>query len=240
MQSVRLHLEDKQAQLAAHPFFTRLEQGRGKHQELVFASGLTFWVFVFQDVLRLNESRVQDPALAKVARHHRAEDRGHERWFLQDVELLDPTPRDVPWLFGAKHAQTRDAAYALMSEVFRATDDRVRVALLLTLESAGHVFFERVAAYVHDGGMTDQLRYFSHHHLEVEKDHALFDEEMKATLEIELPAGAQAEALAMVDRAYQAFTQLFDGLEARLAKHSSGTYSIASDADDPPSVRAIG
>ena len=240
MQSVQQYLVEKQAELAAHPFFGRLERSRGSNQELAFASGLTFWVFTFQDVLRLNESRVTDPVLAEVARHHRAEDRGHDAWFLQDVELLDPTPRDVPWLFGKKQAHTRDAAYALMAEVFRATNDHVRIALLLTLESAGHVFFERVAEYVHATGMTDQLRYFSHHHLEVEKDHAMFEGETKAVLESELPADVRAEALAMVDRCYQAFTQLFDGLEARLAKQSSGTYPIQAGHEAPDSVRATG
>jgi hypothetical protein len=143
-------------------------------------------------------------------------------------------------LFGNKHAHTRDAAYALMSEVFRATNDHVRVALLLTLESAGHVFFERVADYVHATGMTDQLRYFSHHHLEVEKDHAMFEDETRAVLEGELPADVQAEAMAMVDRCYQAFTQLFDGLEARLARHSSGTHSIQAPIDAAAPIRATG
>jgi len=240
MQSVEKYLAQKQAELAKHPFFVRLEQNQGSDRELVFASGLTFWVFAFQDVLRLNESRVTDPALIPIARHHRAEDGGHDAWFLQDVALLDPTPRDLAWLFGPKHAHTRDAAYALMSEVFRASDDRVRVALLHTLESAGHVFFERVADYVHAVGMTDQLRYFSHHHLEVEKEHSLFEEDAAAAHELHLPPEVLAEALAMVDRCYQAFTQLFDGLEARLARHASGTFSIAPGGESASRVRAVG
>ncbi|MEJ7730598.1 MAG: hypothetical protein WKG00_15430 [Polyangiaceae bacterium] len=240
MLSVASYLVKKQAELAAHPFFSRLEQNHGSQRELAFASGLTFWVFTFQDVLRLNESRVTDPALARVARHHRVEDSGHDAWFLQDVAVLDPTPRDVPWLFGAKHAQTRDAAYALMSEVFRATNDHVRVALLLTLESAGHVFFERVADYVHATGMTDELRYFSHHHLEVEKDHSMFEDETRADLDVELPAEVHAETMAMIDRCYQAFIQLFDGLEARLARQCSGTHSIPGAPDGAQRTRATG
>lgn len=239
MQHVEKYLAQKQAELASHPFFARLQLNRGSSGELAFAGGLTFWVFVFQDVLRLNETRVTDPTMKAIVRHHRIEDGGHEKWFLEDLALLDPTPRDVPWLFGAQHAQTRDAAYALMSEVYRASDDRVRVALLHTLESAGHVFFERVADYVHATGMTDQLRYFSHHHLEVEKDHSLFEEDAPAAAAIELPAEVLAEALAMVDRCYQAFTQLFDGLEARLARHASGAFS-AAPGGETPRLRAVG
>lgn len=237
MKRVGQYLAAKQHEIAAHPFFQRLERSRGSQRELAFASGLTFWVFVFQDVLRLNEARVTDPALARVARHHRAEDQGHDVWFLQDLALLDPTPRDVRWLFGPKHVEARDAAYALMSEVFRATNDHVRVALLLTLESAGHVFFERIAEHVHAAGMTDELRYFSRHHLAVEKDHAMFEEGARADLEVELPEAVQAEVLAMIDRAYLAFGQLFDSLEARLAHRSSGTHAVSAEVDGAKRLR---
>jgi hypothetical protein len=227
MKEVKRHLAERQRDFVSHPFFARLERNDRFESEMAFAPDLTFWVFAFQDILRLNETRVTDPALRKIARHHRAEDRGHEAWFLDDLAELDPVPRDIPWLFGRQHQHTRDAAYALVSEVFRTNDDRVRIALVLTLESAGHIFFERVAAYVERHGASDRLRYFSSTHLAVEKEHALFEAELMKALDVDLPAAVQAESIAMIDRCYDAFHQLFSSLDARLERRASGTFSVA-------------
>ena len=242
MKEVKRHLAERQKDFVSHPFFARLERNDRFESEMGFAPGLTFWVFAFQDILRLNETRVTDPALRKIARHHRAEDRGHEAWFLDDIAELDPSPRDIRWLFGRHHMHTRDAAYALVSEVFRTNDDRVRIALVLTLESAGHVFFERIAAYVQRHGADERLRYFSSNHLEVEKDHALFEAELMKALEVDLPEEVRAESIAMVDRCYEAFHQLFTGLEERLVRRASGTFSVPPARVQPPpaSKRGVG
>lgn len=223
---VKEYLVEKQHELATHPFFMLFQDGAKFEQAMDFAPGLTFWVFVFQDILRLNEVRMRDPALRRIARHHRAEDKGHDTWFIQDIAALDAAPRDVLWLFGPHHARTRDASYAVLAEVYRATDDYQRVALLFTLEAAGHVFFERVAAFVDKDDQGKALRYFSGRHLAVEKEHELFEQEMTKPAEIELTQPARAEILAMIDRCFEAFWQLFSALESRLARRVSGTYSI--------------
>ena len=235
MNTVRRYISEKQAEIGHHPFFARLEGQAAFESTMDFVAGMTFWVFVFQDVLRLNEARMVDPVLGRIARHHRSEDRGHDAWFLEDLAELDPSPRDYRWLFGQHHAQTRDAAYALVSEVFRASDDHVRILLLLTLESAGHVFFERSAEFVSLHGADKSLRYFSSRHLEVEKDHSMFEAEMMKPLDVELSPTVQAEALAMVDRCYAAFDLLFSGLESRLVRRASGNLSVPAPANRPGS-----
>jgi hypothetical protein len=164
--------------------------------------------------------------LRRIARHHRAEDRGHEAWFLDDLAELDPSPRDYRWLFGRHHAQTRDAAYSLVSEVYRVNDDYLRIILLLTLESAGHVFFEKLATFVALHPEGDHLRYFSHFHLGVEKEHSLFEAELSKPLERVLPVALQAEAVAMIDRCYEAFKLLFAGLESRMVRRANGSFSV--------------
>src|SRR5688572_9302981 len=82
-----------------------------------------------------------------------------------------------------EHEATRDAAFAIMAEVFRATDDRVRVILLLTLESAGHVFFGRVTDFVERCGRGSAMRYFGPAHLEIERGHEVFERDMAAALD---------------------------------------------------------
>jgi hypothetical protein len=233
MNTVRRYISEKQAEIAQHPFFARLEGQAAFESTMDFVAGMTFWVFVFQDILRLNEARMVDPVLGRIARHHRSEDRGHDSWFLDDLDKLDPSPRDYRWLFGQHHAQTRDAAYALISEVFRASNDHVRILLLLTLESAGHVFFERSAEFVSLHGADKSLRYFSSTHLEVEKDHSMFEAEMMKPLDVELSPSVRAEALAMVDRCYAAFDLLFSGLESRVVRRASGNLSVPAPANRP-------
>ena len=217
MKLIQLHIAHKQAEFTRHPFFAQLDSGVAFPEALSFAPGLTFWVMAFQDVLRLNERFTRDPELRKIARHHRAEDSGHHHWFLDDLEKVgaNDTGNDIRWLFGKNHAETRDAAYALMAEVYRASDDRVRLVLLMTLESAGHIFFERTAKVVDRVGQSDALKYFSFSHLEVEKNHEVFEKEMAKKIDsIYLAPELREEAEALVDRCYEAFASMFEALAA--------------------------
>jgi hypothetical protein len=213
MKLIQLHIARKQAEFAGHPFFSQLETSLAFPEALSFAPGLTFWVMAFQDVLRLNERFTRDPELRKIARHHRAEDSGHHHWFLDDLENIGANDNDIRWLFGKQHAETRDAAYALMAEVYRASDDRLRLVLLMTLESAGHIFFERSAKVVERVGKSDALKYFSFSHLEVEKNHEVFEKEMARKIDaIYLAPELREQAEAMVDRCYAAFDSMFEAL----------------------------
>ena len=213
MKLVEAHIGKKQAAFAKHEFFSDKRLGAGGGAGLAFAPELTFWVMAFQDVLRLNASLTKEPALRKIVRHHRAEDAGHDRWFLDDLAAMQLPPPDVRSLFGERHTATRDSTYMLVSECYRATDDRMRLVLVKTLESAGHIFFGKVAAAVEKAGWTKLLKYFSFSHLEIEKSHEVFEAEIAKTVSaIRLEPKARAEAKALVDRCYLAFTTMFDAL----------------------------
>jgi len=219
MKLVEAHVAKRQADFCKHAFFADDTVGTGLWGALSFAPDLTFWVMAFQDVLRLNATLTRDPTIRKIVRHHRAEDAGHERWFLDDLAAMQIPAPDVRWLFGERHTPTRDAAYALMSEVYRATDDRLRLVLVTTLESAGHVFFGRVAQVVEQAGWSKSLKYFSFSHLEVEKNHQVFEDEIARTVAaMRLEPKLRAEAKQLVDRCYAAFTTMFDALCAPNAR----------------------
>ena len=232
MQLVELYLAQKQAQLVKHPFFLDLERNSTFPDALTFAPDLTFWVMAFQDILRLNTKRTREREILRMVKHHRAEDAGHERWFLADLAVLNmPTP-DVKLLFGKEHAPTRDAAYALISEVFRTNDDRLRLILVKTLESAGHIFFERVARIVEDAKHTNLLKYFSFNHLEIEKNHEVFEREMAEKISsIQLPPETRREAEDLVDRCYNAFNSMFDALRAPEAQDADPTALGVGDSE---------
>ena len=224
MKLVEAHVAKKQAEFANHAFFSEQRPGSGLWGALSFAPDLTFWVMAFQDILRLNASLTRDPQMRKIVRHHRAEDAGHERWFLDDLAAMQIPAPDVRWLFGDRHAPTRDAAYALVSEVYRATDDRLRLVLVKTLESAGHVFFGQVAAFVDRVGLTKMLKYFSFSHLEVEKNHQVFEDEISRIVSgIRLEPKVRTEAKRLVDRCYAAFSTMFDAMCAAEARQTLAT-----------------
>ncbi len=213
MKAVEAYVAKRQAEFCEHPFFSEDRLGSKLNGAISFAPDLTFWVMAFQDILRLNAKLTRDETIRRIVKHHRAEDAGHERWFLDDLASMQVPAPDVRWLFGQRHAPTRDAAYALMSEVYRTTDDRMRLVLVKTLESAGHVFFGRVAAAVERAGWTKALKYFSFSHLEIEKNHEVFENEIaKIVSGIRLEPKARAEAKQLVDRCYAAFVSMFDAI----------------------------
>lgn len=220
MKIIQDYIDSKQQEFMNHPFFEILEQLKSLKELSYFVPELTFWAMTFQDILRINEERVSDPYLKKVARHHRLEDAGHEKWFLQDKKYMGAinidsscNTNDVSWLYSKETQLTRDAAYAILAEIYKANDEILNIILLLTIESSGHVFFEKVARQARKTGEDRNLKYFSSSHLEVEMAHAIFEEEMEHSLfSRKIPVHTRREALKMIDRCYGAFNQMFDGL----------------------------
>jgi len=232
MKTVQAHIESKQYEFINHPFFSTLKTLKSLEEINYFVPELTFWAMTFQDILRMNEERVKDPFLHRIARHHRLEDAGHEQWFLHDKKYMDAESHqthDIAWLYGKQSEMIRDAAYAVVSEVYRIDNENLNIALLLTLESSGHIFFEEVVKQVDQTGEDKNLLYFSSSHLEVEKAHAVFEEAMERKLyEKALDLETRRKALQMIDRCYEAFSLMFDGLliaceqrmeQAKLGKH---------------------
>ena len=214
MKAVLQHIADRQSRFATHRVFDGLVQDAPLRQVLGFAPRLAFWVMSFQDVLRLNAQRMQDPELAMLMLRHRAEERGHDHWFFEDAAQLMGRPLELTEPWGRGHESTRDASYALLSEVLRPLDDRLRIILVLTLESTSHAFFSRTSHLPQTRGDGVRLKYFSNHHMEAEEQHEVFEEQMEAMLRgMELTPELHAEAIALVDRVYAAFHAMFDGLQ---------------------------
>jgi hypothetical protein len=219
MHQVIDYIERAQAEFASHAFFERLRNSDSIEIILPMARHLTFWVFTFQDILRLNWSRTSDPDLVRIARHHLAEDAGHQLWFLKDLELIEGTLPGVEWIFSEEHAQTRAASFAIASEVFRVVHDYDRIVILLTLESAGHIFFAEISSYFEAQGIHKALRYFAKAHLEAEKSHELFERQMmERLLSVTLSPDDRSRSIALVQRLYDAFRVMFDAIDSALER----------------------
>jgi hypothetical protein len=227
MKAVLQHISDRQARFAAHPFFGELRQDKPLREALAFAPRLAFWVMSFQDVLRLNAQRVRDPELAMLMLRHRAEERGHDEWFFEDIALLMGRPLTLSDVWSRAHESTRDASNDLIAEVLRPMDDRLRMVLVLGLEATSHVFFTHAARLARASGAQLGLKYFSDHHMDAEEQHEVFEEQMEESLRgIELSPELREEGCALVDRLFAAFEAMFDGMcnerkgaEARSERH---------------------
>jgi hypothetical protein len=239
MKTLQNLIAGKQMGISLHPLFRRLEANEALRNVLPMASGLSFWAMGFQDILRLNEERVAHPQLKEVARHHRAEAAGHDKWFLNDLLELEGLNPDVRALFSRPHAATRDATYSLMSEVFRARTDEERMVLLLTLEAAVHVFFSKVSSYFERQSING-LQFFSCDRAAVEQKHRLFEQRVSAAVaDLSLSEELQARCQALVERAFAAFEALFDRLDAVVAAGAAATATAASTARPPRRERRV-
>src|SRR5690606_27838686 len=118
MKIIQNYIDSKQQAFMHHPFYEVLERLDGLKEIGYFVLELTFWAMTFQDILRINEIRVQDPELKKIARHHRQEDAGHDRWFMYDKKYMEGlnsnlvcNTNDISWVFGRDLQFMRDASY---------------------------------------------------------------------------------------------------------------------------------
>ena len=214
MKAIYNHVAQCQVAFAKHPFFARLRRDEPLARVLPFARALTFWVMGFQDALRINTALITEPALKRIARHHLHEDSGHDRWFLDDLRLIDGSVPDIDELFGISLQVTREVTYSLLAESYRAKEDIERIALLITYESTGHVFFPEIVGYFKRAGIETSLKYFAQTHLDVETNHEIVEQQMQDILNaIKLPARTRTRCVESVNRCYAAFTRMFDHIE---------------------------
>lgn len=224
---IQEYLENKQRILLKHQLFQNLDSSQYGWEDFAkIAQNISFWVMSFQDLLRINLSHMTDKDYYKIIRQHLMEDVGHEKWFLDDLKVMNVEQPNLQILYSKPHTAVRDATFSLMSEVFRATYDYERIILILTLESSGHIFFESVADFAEKNNFTQELKYFSNHHLGVEKNHELFEKEIQSYINnIQLNHDETGKIFKMIDRMYEAFGLMFDGLT--LALSTSPKFEVA-------------
>jgi DMATS type aromatic prenyltransferase len=217
MHVVQERIEQHTSELRQHSFLQRLldgEQSLASVQAL--ARRLTFFVLVFQDMLRLTAKRMTHPVLAAMARTHQQEDKGHDIWFLSDLKGLRAEP-ELKELFSDQHEVSRDVAYELLSLLLRSRDDRARMAVLMVMETAGAEFFPRIVACLEKLGRADDLIFFGRHHMQAEARHTSAEPEQRDQLwQLQLEPEVVPEVLAAVDDAFGAMTRLAGALASSM------------------------
>ena len=218
-----------QAKLAEHRLFSHLEQ-RGSFEDiLAIAPRVTFFVMCFQDIIRLVPLLTTDPVLRRLGNTHEREDKGHDLWFLQDLERLGVSC-DLEMLFSAKQARIRDIVYEQIADVVRSRSDWARFGVVLALEAAGTEFFGKIISVLERAGRARGLKYFARSHQQVEQSHEIFQGTWESELtSLAVPAETLTEVLAVIEHTFATMTQLASDLLAHIeataleTKVASGT-----------------
>lgn len=205
-------ISQHQAELAQHSFFQHLSQ-QGSFEDIrAIAPRVAFFVMCFQDVIRLVPRLTTDPQLQNIGRVHEREDKGHDRWFLQDLERFG-VACDVETLFADEHAAVRDIVYEQIADLMRAKSDWARLGLVLALEAAGTEFFSNIIGLLERTGRTQGLKYFARSHQRVEQSHEIHEEASESLLaSLALSPEALAEVLSVIDRTFMTMSKLADDL----------------------------
>lgn len=206
---------------AEHEMLALLDKNPPLSTFLPFVRTMTFWPMCFQDILRVNAARVQDPEIKKVVDAHMAEDAGHDRWFLEDLRLCEGALLDVEQIFSAEYAPIRDACFELMAGVLSATSDYQRLALIELYEMHAEVVLPQVVAYLRRAGVVERFRYFGQHHIEIEAAHSVHEESTTSFLDnVTLDDAERAECLALVAAANDSMLKIFDA-EAEILRSAA-------------------
>lgn len=198
--------------LKDHAFLKQLE-GTGTSEQLHrMLPRLAFFTLAFQDVLRLARTHCIDPIYRDVVRSLELGDKGHDRWYLEDLARLG-LRIDVDWLFSEHQAISRDVAYELVSQVTETPHDSVRLSVLLSLEAMAGEFFVRISSLTARLGLAGGLTYFGVTHLEAEAGHDVFSQEGQELLSrLIIPHAAQEAAVGAVERTFELMTKYADDL----------------------------
>jgi DMATS type aromatic prenyltransferase len=211
-------IDTERRKLEQHPFLAALCSQVGTPDEVRRISRrVAFFVMCFQDVLRLAHSMTSDPRLKTMAKRHEAEDHGHDRWYLQDLESLG-VHVTLDELFSREGQAMRDIAYTQVSDVLRSHSDLSRLAVVLSLEAAGAEFFQAMIEYIERQRTISSLSYFARRHQRVEESHDILGQEAQEDLSTLLMSDEERpEVEAVVCRTFQTMTRLADDLH-----HSAG------------------
>ena len=210
------HLAMRQTEFEENRFFEFLRSNPSPEWLSEFIPNMGFWVHTFQDTLKLIARKITDPTMKQIAVHIQTGDTGHNNWFCRDMKVLGLDVPTLPELYKPEHEAARLTSYAIISEIFRAHDDRLLIVLLLAMEAASYVFFESMTVYFEENEFPVELHYFGRTHLDAELHHGIVEAEMDMRVEaaIERSREIQTEALAIIDRVFATFTDLFDSFVA--------------------------
>jgi hypothetical protein len=217
MADVRAVVDEHVRAFSKAPLFLALNQSSDIEDLRAIAPHGYFFVFGFQDALRITHDRITDPTIREIARSLKGDDAGHDDWFLSDMAQFGTT-RDVRWIFGEEHHLVRDVVYGLISQVLNATTDVNRLVVPLVFEAAAAVVFDSMIGVTRRSKF-EHLKYFAPMHEDAEKSHDAFKESSQQKLdEIVFSQADYDEVTRIVARCFECFTDFATHLDNQLRR----------------------
>jgi len=211
--------------IRGHEFMQRLEGDATLDGLQRLLPQLAFFTFAFQDMLKLARECCSDPVLTPIVRSLEDGDRGHDRWYVEDLESLG-LKLGAHEMFEQKFEVGRRVAYGLMSLIETARTDHARLALLLSLEAAAREFFIRVPGFAARAGLSHELRYFGRMHLQAEEAHDVFEQSTQQLLAAtQVPAQDAPAVVETVEKTFALLVRLATDLAAAMAGRTGASVS---------------
>jgi hypothetical protein len=221
-------IRSHQAELAEHRLFSYLEQQGSFEDILAIAPRVTFFVMCFQDIIRLVPRLTTDPMLRKLGHTHEREDKGHDHWFLDDLEQFGVSS-DLKLLFSDERAAIRDIVYEQIADVVRSRSDWARFGVVLALEAAGTEFFGKIIAVLERAGRARGLKYFARSHQRVEQSHEVLQDTWESRLtSLAIPREALTEVFAVIEHTFATMGRLATDLIEHI--HATSSEKLARGA----------
>jgi hypothetical protein len=203
--------------IIGHDFMRRLEGDAQLESLKRLLPRLAFFTFAFQDMLKVARESCTDPVLGPIIASLEEGDRGHDRWYVEDLKDLG-VELEAHGLFGAEYETGRRVSYGLITLLQGAATDHERLALLLSLEAAAREFFIRVPGFAERAGLTSELRYFGGAHLAAEEAHEVFTEKAQETLDaLVVPEHARRPVAEIVEKTFALLLRLAGDLADAMA-----------------------
>lgn len=229
MKDVLAYVEQKKQEFAQLPLCKFLQnKSIDPRKRLSWAPCLTPFSMAFGELNRvvLRREPTDDPYQALINKHT-YEDDHHWVWFLEDLEKLglDHNMKfsDAMRFFWSEGTQkTRDVCHKIALHTF-GLEPIVVLAAIEAIEATGNVVLSLTAEVAQELQQTtnQNYRYFGQHHFCVETGHAMGTDDVEALLEqIELTEAQQAQAIALVDKVFEVFTDSLQELMHYIETHS--------------------
>ena len=229
MKEVLTFVEQKKHEFAQHPLCKFLQdKSIDPRQRLSWAPCLTPFSMAFGELNRvvLRQEPTDDPYQALINKHT-YEDDHHWIWFLEDLEKLgldhDMRFSDaMRFLWSERTQKTRDVCHKIALHTF-GVEPVVILAAIEAIEATGNVVLSLTAEVAQElqQATKHNYRYFGQHHFCVETGHAMGTDDVEALLEkIQFTEEQHAQAIALVDKVFEVFTESLDELMDYIQTHS--------------------
>jgi hypothetical protein len=223
-------IEQRNREFAQLPFFQFLrDKSIDPRQRMVWVPCLAPLAMSVKDLnaCAFRDETVTNP-IQKLINFHSLEDGRHWKWFLTDLERLglDPSIKftdTLRFLWSEETQKSRALAYTLVASTLNA-DPILKLVVIEAIEATGNVAF---TAFSEVGKELEKMnqkhyRYFGVSHLIVETGHihAGLDDVEEFLESIEMTEELKSQAINLVDKVFEAFTEMINFMMHYAENHS--------------------